>query len=487
MFPFRTSLFSRCRDSYYTGIAREILKRNYISHVRPVGQTALLAATSSGRITWRNTSKNFKMQQTLIPGILSGRDIFLRDQTGMGKTLGITLALLSQSRLRKKPTVTNLLIAPNRELAMQVEQWVRRMVTPEHAETSRIKRIIQVLVSGDGAVAQDEIAKQKADLAAQVPHIVVGTPSRVLEILRSGALDVSGLRTMVVDEADQALRLPKRFATEREIRNRQMHPKPAEQLIGLVFDKAGVRREKKLQLVISSATLNRPLRYFLADKDKGWIRDALFIDATNSTSAPAQITHHCLVVSAGSIRNINAASDEGLGGDDIQSAAAGTGTAEDEDWWEEYPADESFGDDDDRMLEGVATACELEGVRRGLVFVNNNTSIPKFIGRLKEHGVEAKELITSFAEGAADRKPATLLVATEHTARGVDLPDVSHVFILGIPSSATSYLHMAGRTGRMGREGKVVTFVREVGWAENRVKTMFKLTKVHVQRFEHVE
>ena len=48
----------------------------------------------------------------------------------------------------------------------------------------------------------------------------------------------------------------------------------------------------------------------------------------------------------------------------------------------------------------------------------------------------------------------------ERFARGLDLPDVEYVFILTLPSSAAGYTHMAGRTGRSGKRGRAVTFVR---------------------------
>lgn len=349
-----------------------------------------------------------------------------------------------------------------------------------------IKNVVQTLVSGGGDTDEMEevmIARQQEDLAAHVPHVVVGTPTRVLDMVKSGALDVTGLRTIVLDEADQALRLPRKFATEREIQFRKMHPKPAEQLLRLVFDKMGedLRRIRKLQLVVSSATLSRPLRYFLSNS--GWISEALFIDITKGSVAPPQLKHHCLIVSSDAIRNISA----------LSTTTSRDGNAQE--MWESdetlnnYPSEEQFDDDDDRMLESVATACELEQVERGLVFVNTNASMPKLIERLDRYGIKAQELISFIAETSSSPSSSSprLVIATENTARGVDLPNISHVFILGIPSTAANYLHMAGRTGRMGRDGKVVTFVRERGRAEDRIRTMFKLMNVEVERFEHVQ
>ncbi|RUS18589.1 P-loop containing nucleoside triphosphate hydrolase protein [Endogone sp. FLAS-F59071] len=433
-------------------------------------------------------------QSILIPAILSGRDILLRDHTGTGKTFGITLALLSQSRSQtvaslhsksRKLAVTSLFVAPNRELVLQVEAWIHRMISAQ--DVLSIKNVVQTLISGGGDTDEKEdimIARQQEDLAAHVPHVVVGTPTRVLDMVKSGALDVTGLRTIVLDEVDQALKLPKRFATQQKIRLRKMHPKPAEQLLRLVFDKVGedLRRTKKLQLVVSSATLNRQLRYFLSSA--GWISEALFIDFAKGSAAPAQLKHHCLIVSSDTIRNMSALSTtSSRDGEDAQEMW------DSDEPLNNYPSNEQFNDDDDRMLESVAIACELEHVERGLVFVNTNPSMSKLIERLGRHGIKAQELISFIPESSSSPSSSSpkLIVATENTARGVDLPDISHVFILGIPSTVANYLHMAGRTGRMGRDGTVVTFVRERGRAEDRIRTMFKLTNVKVERFEHVQ
>ncbi|KAH6569187.1 hypothetical protein BASA60_006340 [Batrachochytrium salamandrivorans] len=52
-----------------------------------------------------------------------------------------------------------------------------------------------------------------------------------------------------------------------------------------------------------------------------------------------------------------------------------------------------------------------------------------------------------------------VICATEHEARGLDLPTVNHVFILGAPSSSSNYVHMAGRASRYGRSGTVTTLL----------------------------
>ena len=69
---------------------------------------------------------------------------------------------------------------------------------------------------------------------------------------------------------------------------------------------------------------------------------------------------------------------------------------------------------------------------------------------------ERAQALASFRTGAS-----TVLVSSELAARGLDVPSISHVFLMGLPDSVESYLHRAGRAGRLGRAGKVVTFISE--------------------------
>jgi superfamily II DNA/RNA helicase len=72
---------------------------------------------------------------------------------------------------------------------------------------------------------------------------------------------------------------------------------------------------------------------------------------------------------------------------------------------------------------------------------------------------------THLLQGATEvsEENPVMLVSTVATTRGLDLPELTHVFILGIPRGrrADTYLHIAGRVGRFGREGKVITIVEE--------------------------
>ncbi|CAO3641733.1 unnamed protein product [Mucor hiemalis] len=292
----------------------------------------------------------------------------------------------------------------------------------------------------------------------QIPNTVVGTPGRILDFISQGNLPVHALQRLVVDEADQALSLPKRYATVRQQQKRATHPKPTEILLDQLS-------KLKHQTVISSATLNRPLRYFLSQK--GWVHDPLFVDLAHGShineERNATVKHHCLIISDDTIRNIEQTKEE------ITSKEKKV----------------EFDDTDDRMMESIAVLQELEPVKNGILFVGTSVSVATIIKKLEEHGISADDIKNY--NGAQNK----LWIATEFTARGVDIPGVSHVFILGKPSSVTAYLHMAGRTGRLSPEGfasgKVINLVREHGWTESKMASMYDLLNVPVQKYEHVE
>ncbi|AWV07545.1 RNA helicase [Lysobacter maris] len=126
-----------------------------------------------------------------LPALLEGRDLIAQAPTGSGKTAAFGLALLhhldpSQIRLQA------LVLCPTRELADQVSKHIRRLATG----IANLK-----LLTLTGGVP---LAPQLASLT-HIPHVVVGTPGRVLELLDKRALALGDIRVLVLDEADRML------------------------------------------------------------------------------------------------------------------------------------------------------------------------------------------------------------------------------------------------------------------------------------------
>ena len=133
------------------------------------------------------------IQALAIPRLLSGDDMIAQAQTGTGKTAAFGLPLLGRLDLTIQ-TPQLLVLAPTRELALQVAKALKDY--GKHLDGLRVLSVY----GGQGMVSQ------LRQLSKGV-HVVVGTPGRLLDHLERGTLDLSALRALVLDEADEMLRM----------------------------------------------------------------------------------------------------------------------------------------------------------------------------------------------------------------------------------------------------------------------------------------
>nr|YP_009531022.1 putative ATP-dependent RNA helicase [Paulinella micropora]AXY63711.1 putative ATP-dependent RNA helicase [Paulinella micropora] len=133
------------------------------------------------------------IQNAAIPELMLGRDLVGQAQTGTGKTAAFALPLLARmDPHQRSPQV--LVLAPTRELAVQVaDSFSTYACHLPH---------IHVLPVYGGADFRDQINRLKRGI-----QVVVGTPGRVMDHMRQGTLDLSELRVLVLDEADEMLRM----------------------------------------------------------------------------------------------------------------------------------------------------------------------------------------------------------------------------------------------------------------------------------------
>jgi ATP-independent RNA helicase DbpA len=142
-----------------------------------------------------DTLKYFEMtpvQAAALPPLLAGRDLIAQAPTGSGKTVAFGIGLLQ----RIDPTLIRaqaLVLCPTRELADQVGKELRRLA-------AFIPNLKLLLLSGGVS-----LRPQLASLEQHDPHVVVGTPGRVQELMRKKVLHLGGVRTLVLDEADRML------------------------------------------------------------------------------------------------------------------------------------------------------------------------------------------------------------------------------------------------------------------------------------------
>ncbi|MDQ7995998.1 MAG: DEAD/DEAH box helicase [Luteibacter sp.] len=134
------------------------------------------------------------IQAATIPALLEGRDVIGQAQTGTGKTAAFALPVLSRIDLRAGNKPQALVLAPTRELAIQVAEAFQKYATYLPG--------FQVLPIYGGQSYGPQLQGLKRGA-----QIVVGTPGRVIDHLDKGTLDLSALRFLVLDEADEMLRM----------------------------------------------------------------------------------------------------------------------------------------------------------------------------------------------------------------------------------------------------------------------------------------
>ncbi len=133
------------------------------------------------------------IQAATIPLLLANRDVLGQAQTGTGKTAAFALPILERLD-RSQSTPQAIVLVPTRELAIQVAEAFQRYAA--HVAG------FHVLPIYGGQAYGPQLAALRRGL-----HVVVGTPGRVIDHLSKGSLDLSALKTLVLDEADEMLRM----------------------------------------------------------------------------------------------------------------------------------------------------------------------------------------------------------------------------------------------------------------------------------------
>ena len=197
------------------------------------------------------------IQAATIPTLLSGRDVVGMAQTGTGKTAAFALPVLERLDVSQK-TPQALVLAPTRELALQVCEAFE-------SYASKMKGVHMLPVYGGQAYGVQLSALRRG------VHVVVGTPGRIMDHLAKGTLDLSHLQYLVLDEADEMLKMG--FAED------------VEQIL------AQTPVEK--QVALFSATMPPQIRR-LAQK---YLRDPEEISIKSKTATGTNITQRYLVVS----------------------------------------------------------------------------------------------------------------------------------------------------------------------------------------------
>lgn len=327
----------------------------------------------------------FPIQEMALPLALSGQDLIGQARTGTGKTLAFGIAMLQSigkpRKNRKKPR--GLVVVPTRELAVQVS---------EDLVTAAGKLGSRVLTVYGGRAYEPQIEALKAGV-----DVIVGTPGRLLDLVKQKHLDLSQVTSLVLDEADRMLDLG--FLPDIE---RIFKLIPAERQT-MLFS-ATMPGEI---VSLSRKYLNRPT-HVRAEHENGEGGDTM----------PPQVrqivwrTHRMDKIEI--VGRLLQADGRGLTMVFCETKRACDMVAEQLD------------------TRGFAVAAVHGDLGQG----------------------QREQALRAFRNGKID-----VLVATDVAARGIDIDDVTHVVNYDCPTDDKTYVHRVGRTGRAGRTGISVTFV----------------------------
>lgn len=341
------------------------------------------------------------IQAQAIPKALADRDILGIAQTGTGKTASFTLPMIERlSKGRAKARMPrSLILEPTRELAAQVAENFEK-----YGKYHKLS--MALLIGGVSFGDQDKKIDRGVD-------VLIATPGRLLDHIERGKLMLTGVQTLVIDEADRMLDM------------------------GFIPD---IERICKLipftrQTMLFSATMPPEIEHL----------------ANTFMQAPARIE-----VARASTTNTN-----------ITQRLVTCGSR----------------DKRKTLIDMIAS----ENLKNAIIFCNRKRDVDVVARALTKAGLDASPI-----HGDLDQSVRTktlgrfrdgelkLLVASDVAARGLDIPDVSHVFNYDVPTHPEDYVHRIGRTGRAGREGAAFTLVTP----EDK-KYLDAVEKLTEQKIEH--
>ena len=350
------------------------------------------------------------IQAAAIPPLLELRDVVGIAQTGTGKTAAFGLPLLAIVDADERD-VQALVLAPTRELAMQSAQAIEDFA-------ARTARLDVVPVYG-GSPYGPQIGALKR--GAQV---VVGTPGRVIDLIEKGALDLSNVRMLVLDEADEMLRMG--FAEDVET----------------IASSAPDDRLTALFSATMPAAIEKVAREHLKDPVKVAVStESSTVDTIHQTYAVVPYKHKI-----GALSRVLATRAQHIAADQEEADAA---------------------------IVFVRTRADVEEV--SLELSGRGFRAAGISGDVAQ--TERERMVERLKNGSLD-----VLVATDVAARGLDVERISLVVNFDVPREPEAYVHRIGRTGRAGREGRALTFFtpREHG----RLRRIEKLTGTEMEEVE---
>ncbi|MGB5727148.1 MAG: ATP-dependent RNA helicase RhlB [Thiogranum sp.] len=328
------------------------------------------------------------IQEETLPLTLKGQDVAGQAQTGTGKTAAFLIATFNYllrnpaDEQRKPQQVRALILAPTRELAIQI-----------HRDAVKLGQYtgLQLGLAYGGT----DYDGQRKQLVKGV-DVLIGTPGRIIDYFKQHVFDLRKAQVVVLDEADRMFDL----GFIKDVRFLLRRCPPPEQRLGLLF----------------SATMSLRVNEL----------------AYEHMNSPQLVQVESEQITAQHVRQV---------------------------------LYHTSNEDKIPLLLGLMGRMDAH---RSIVFVNTKRDSEKVWAYLEGNGHKSailsgdvpqkkrQSLLKQFQDGELD-----ILVATDVAARGLHIPDVSHVFNYDLPQDAEDYVHRIGRTARLGADGDAISFACE--------------------------
>jgi ATP-dependent RNA helicase DeaD len=324
--------------------------------------------------------KPSEIQQKVIPYLLKNNSDFIgQAQTGTGKTVAFGIPLLQRLNTKEK-NVQVLVLSPTRELCQQIAKQLFKM-------TRYTEKVFAEAVYGG-----EKIDIQIRNLSRPT-QVVVATPGRLMDLLERQALDLSQVKTIVLDEADEMLSMGFKEAIDTIMTH--IHPDSKKWLF--------------------SATMPDSLQRLT---DKYMAYDTYKVSVSKSEVVNNKIEHQFFICEAKD------------------------------------------------KFDYVLKFLQSQGAARGIVFCRTKDDTQMVAKRFKAAEVLSDAIHGDLEQRDRDKvmrafknKKIQVLVATDISARGIDIEGLSYVVNYTLPDQIEYYTHRSGRTARAGMRGISICFI----------------------------
>ncbi|KAL9264953.1 DEAD-box ATP-dependent RNA helicase 58, chloroplastic-like protein [Drosera capensis] len=336
------------------------------------------------------------VQEQALPVLFSGKDCILHAQTGSGKTLTYLLPIYSVIN-PKRSAVQAVIVVPTRELGMQVTK-VARMLTVKSEDLESKQKTCTVMALLDGGM----LKRQRVWLKAEPPTLVVATLPSLCQMLEKHVFNLNAVKVLVVDEVDSIFSSASQVSLLRKLLT--------------TYSSSNTR-----QTLFASASIPQHRRFMHDCMKQKWTKDnVVHVHVNPIEPIPTRIQHR--------YRTCPKDQSEQTLISLLQSDAPKSAII--------FVNEQS---------EKSKNTCDMPTSTAVLDVLKN--SLEKYVSIvLLDEDMNFNSRAVSLAD--VRLKESFLIVATDLAARGLDLPETTHIYNYDLPKSAIHYLHRAGRTGR---------------------------------------